>query len=207
MSVLLGALLVATASTDASANSGRLAVGLTSASGYSPVEPGWQGAAASAVGCVGVAGWWITGGHDYAGSRGQVLRTPDDLRWGASADLCPTASGGWLGAVGVGYGQQHGGAVYATPSVTVGVAGFAKRGPHGAAYGSLSPYVEPKLALGVALPPGVSLEVGPYLMLAPSLVRAIHGQRPEGMFVGQAGFELTVLVGAASPERPWRARR
>lgn len=198
--------LAALAAGPALAGSGHLALGLTSASGWAPVEPSWEGRATSAVGCVGLAGWWITGGHDHAGPRGEVLRTADPVRWGASGSLCPTSGGGWLGALGVGYGQQYGSAIYVTPSITAGLAAFGKRSPHGDAYGSMSPYVQPRLAVGLALPPGVSAEFGPYLMFAPTLLRGIHGDRPAGMFVGHAGLELTVLAGAASPDRPWRRR-
>jgi hypothetical protein len=188
---------------------GHVAAGVSTASGFSPSEPTWaprgpRGSSAAAVGCLGVTGWWITGGRDFVGGAGRVDRSPDDRRWGASATVCPTTGGALLGTAGVAYGQQYGSTLYASPMIAAGIAGLRKGGPDDARFRSFTPFVEPKLAFGLALPPGVSLEAGPYLMLAPMLARVVRGEAPRGVFWGQVGFELTVLAGAGSPVRPWR---
>jgi hypothetical protein len=201
--LILASALVGTAE----AGSGRLSLGLNTATGFSPAEPSWrdgQWSTAAAVGCGGLTGWWITGGHEYAGPRGEVLRTPDEVRWGAVAKACPTTGGGAVGAAGVGYGRQWGGAMYASTQMVAGVATFVKEGPNDWHYAAFAPYLEPKLAFGVGLPPGVSIEVGPYAMITPPLLRSIRGELPHGTYLGHVGVELTLLAGAASPQAPWR---
>lgn len=209
MSRLCAVLVLLAGAATARAQPGHVTGGLSAASGFSPSEPTWEpkgsnGSSAAAVGCLGLAGWWITGGKPYIVGRDEVRRSPDDQRWGARATVCPTSGGALLGSVGVGYGRQYGSTLYASPMLSAGVAGFSKRGPAGARQDAFTPFIEPKFAFGLALPPGVSLEAGPYLMFAPMLARVAEGPRPRGVFVGQIGFELTVLAGAGSPVRPWR---
>ncbi|MEQ1503184.1 MAG: hypothetical protein ABMB14_13185 [Myxococcota bacterium] len=190
--------------------SGRVAVGVSGASGLSPVEPSWApaGARPAAVGCVGAVGWWVTGGHDYAGPRGEVLRTSDDTRWGLVADLCPTSSVGGSGGTSGGgmgaYGRQWGGQLYLAATLAAGVSAYGKSGPAGQTYAAFGPVAKPALALGLALPPGLSIEAGPYAWIAPPLLQGAGLARPRGAFVGHVGLEATFLVGAASPQAPWR---
>ena len=201
-------LLALAVTSPAAAGSGRVAVGVSGASGISPIEPTWSrsGPVSAAVGCVGVTGWWITGGHEYAGSRGQVLRTPDDTRLGIASSICPTSSGGLSGGLGAAYGRQWGGALYVTTNIAAGVSAYAKDGPGATDYTAFAPYAKPELAVGFALPPGLSVEAGPYLWVAPPLLQLASEERPLGMYVGHFGLEITVLVGAASPQVPWRRR-
>lgn len=203
------ALLLALAVTpSADAASGRVVAGITGSTGISPIEPTWSRArpASAAVGCVGLTGWWVTGGHEYAGPRGEVLRTSDDVRWGLASTLCPTASGGISGGGGASYGRQWGGQLYVTTNLTVGVSAYTKDGAGPRRYSALAPYAKPTLAVGLALPPGMSVEAGPYAWIAPPLLQAATNERPAGMFVGHVGLEATVLIGAASPQVPWRRR-
>lgn len=195
-------LLVATT---AFGDSGRLAVGVQTGTGFNPVEPVWTAgdvAPASAVVCGGVAGWWVTGGHDYAGPRGEVLRTDDDQRWGFALTGCPTTRGGTQGTLGAGYGRQWGGRVYFTATSTVGVSVFAKSADDHH-YTAFAPFAKPAFAMGLAIPPGMSVEVGPYAVIAPPLW-SVADVAPTGAFWGHVGVELTVLAGAASPQVPWR---
>lgn len=200
--------LALAATSPAEAASGRLALGVSGATGISPVEPTWsqRGPGSAAVGCVGLAGWWITGGHDYAGSRGEVLRTSDDTRWGLAGSLCPTSSGALSGGAGVSYGRQWGGQLYVTSNLTAGLSAYGKDGPGATDYTAFAPYAKPELALGLALPPGMSVEVGPYLWVAPPLLQLASETRPLGMYVGHVGLEITVLAGSTSPQVPWRRR-
>src|SRR5262245_35092506 len=103
--------------------SGRAAIGLSGTSGINPIEPTWRHkvAQASAVGCMGFAGWWLTGGHTYAGPRGEVRRTPDEERWGVSAQMCPTSGGGSNAGLGASYGRQWGGSLYVSAHNTAGL--------------------------------------------------------------------------------------
>ncbi|MEQ1569348.1 MAG: hypothetical protein ABMA64_27170 [Myxococcota bacterium] len=153
------------------ADSGRLAIGVVTGSGIAPVEPTWvrDQATAAVVGCGGATGWWVTGGHDYAGPRGEVKRTADDRRWGLLVDSKNTD-------------------LVDLPS---------------SRYAAVAPFVKPALAIGLAVPPGMSFELGPYAVLAPPLVQSGEPGRA-GAFYGHAGVELSVLVGSASPQRAAR---
>lgn len=187
----------------AEAHAGRFAAGVIGASGVNPIEPGWQRVGPAGTLCGGFVGWHLTGGYDYAGERGKVMHTPDDERWGVVGQLCPSAGGGTSGALGAAYGRQWGGPLYATTHVAVGLSAYHKGGPGGSSYAAYAPFAKPQLALGLSLPPGVSAELGAYAVLAPPLVHHVQGETPSGLFVGHAGLELTLLVGAASPTRPW----
>ncbi|MEZ4237822.1 MAG: protein-L-isoaspartate(D-aspartate) O-methyltransferase [Myxococcota bacterium] len=173
-------LLLQTVAVPALASTGHLAAGLVSGNGYTLSEPTWDGPRASQVGCVGLTGWWITGGHDYAGPRGEVMRTSDDLRWGAKGSVCPTAAGGWIGAAGISYGQQYGGTLYATPTITAGIAGFAARGPSSPTPRRPTPRSRRtssrRSRWGWSCRRASRSSLGPYLMLAPSVVRVARGR-------------------------------
>jgi hypothetical protein len=202
--VMLGAMLW---TSDALAGSGRVALGLSGTSGINPIEPTWQRpmAGPSAIGCLGFDGWWLTGGHTYAGPRGEVRRTPDDERWGINTQVCPTSGGGAGMGIGGTYGRQWGGALYVTLHNTAGISFFGKQGPKDNGYMAIAPYVKPELAMGLSVPPGMSVEVGPYAWIAPPLVQAAR-EAPAGMYVGHFGLEVSVLLGAASPQKPWAQR-
>lgn len=184
--------------------SGRVAVGMSGTTGINPIEPTWRRevAGASAVGCLGVDGWWLTGGHAYAGPRGEVRRSPDEERWGLTGQLCPTSAGGTGAGLGVAYGRQWGGSLYVTAHNTAGLSVFAKEGPEDGDYLAIAPYIKPMLALGVALPPGLSVEAGPYAWIAPPLLQTAK-DAPAGMFIGHFGLQATLLLGAGSPQVPW----
>ena len=187
--------------------SGRTVVGLSGTTGVNPIEPTWRReiAAASAIGCIGADIWSLSGGHTYAGPRGEVLRSPDDSRWGLTGQLCPTSAGGTGAGIGAAYGRQWGGSLYVTVHNTAGLSLFAKEGPGDRRYLALAPYIRPAIALGVALPPGLSVEVGPYAWIAPPLLQAAN-EAPAGMFVGHFGLQATLLLGAGSPQVPWKGR-
>ncbi len=186
------------------AHAGRFAVGMLGASGVSPITPSWQRVGPAGVACGGLVGWHLTGGHDYAGDHGKVMHTADEQRWGVLGQLCSTAGGGAASALGIAYGRQWGGPLYATTHLAVGLSAYQKAGPEPSAYAAYGPFAKPELALGLALPPGISGELGAYAVLAPPLVHHLQGSIPQGVFAGHVGLELTLLVGAASPARPWR---
>jgi hypothetical protein len=190
----------------AQAGSGRLAGGITGASGVAPVEPAWtpDQARPAGVGCVGASALWITGGYDYAAPDGKVLRAPDPVRWGGSGLLCPTSSGGLSGGAGVTYGRQWGGALYVTTHATAGLSGYSKEGDGRQAYFAVAPYLEPVLAIGLAVPPGMSVEAGPYAVIAPPVFQAWRDGIATGSFVGHIGLRVSLWAGAASPTIPWR---
>lgn len=193
--------------TPAEAGSGRFAAGISGASGIAPIEPVWSRAEpySAAVGCMGVAGFWITGGHDFAGKEGQVLRTPDTVRWGGTAQVCPTGSGALSGGLGLTYGRQWGGSLYVTTHATAGLSGYLKDGPGPAGYAAVAPYLKPVLAVGLAVPPGLSVEVGPYAYIAPPLLQVmLDGPVAGGAFVGHLGLEISLWAGVAAPVVAWR---
>jgi hypothetical protein len=116
---------------------------------------------------------------------------------------------------GLGFGRQWGGALYLAATSTVGLSAFTKS--HASCPGNLDecyvaevhhytaagPYWKPELALGLVLPPGLSVEVGPYAVLAPPLAQWAD-LPPVGSWVGHAGLELSVLTGSGGPRSPWR---
>jgi hypothetical protein len=105
-------------------------------------------------------------------------------------------------AIGASYGRQWGGQLYVTAHSTAGVSAFAKATAEHE-YQAYAPYAKPELAVGFVAPPGMSFEVGPYALIAPPVVQ--HADVPTvGAFVGHLGFELNVLIGAGSPQVPWR---
>jgi hypothetical protein len=181
--------------------SGRAAIGVSGSVGLAPVAPSYDRQLGPAgVGCASGSGWWLFGGHTFAGPKGAPTRADDTWRIGGEGSICPLSQGGQSGGVGFGLGRQWGGHVYLTSYAHVGVSAFAQRGPGGGDhYTAFAPYVSPTVALGATLMPGFSVEVGPYAWFAPPVLQVVEGRPPAGMFLGHAGLEATVLFGNASP--------
>jgi len=200
MLLVLGLLAAPPAHAIPPVGSGRPAIGVGGAAGIAPIEASWQDPGARPVGCATGTGWWLYGGHTYAGQRGQVLRADDTWRIGGEASVCPVAGGAQSGGVAFGLGRQWGGHVYVTSYSHVGVSAYTKEGPGGDRYTAWAPYVSPTVALGVSLMPGFTVEVGPYLWFAPPVLQVIDGRAPTGLFLGHGGLEATVMFGNASPK-------
>jgi len=181
--------------------SGRLALGVSGSAGVAPMDASWDGpASARSVGCATGSGWWMYGGHNYAGQRGEVLRAADTWRIGGEASVCPLTGGGQSGGAAFGLGRQWGGHIYLTSYSHVGISAYTKAGPGGDRYSAFAPYVSPSVALGLSLMPGFTVEVGPYLWFAPPVLQVVEGRAPSGLFLGHGGLEATVLLGNASPK-------
>ena len=133
------------------------------------------------------------------GASGVSPITPSWQRVGPAGVACGGLVG-WHLTGGHDYAGDHGKVMH----LAVGLSAYQKAGPEPSAYAAYGPFAKPELALGLALPPGISGELGAYAVLAPPLVHHLQGSIPQGVFAGHVGLELTLLVGAASPTRPWR---
>ncbi len=198
---LLALLVASHAFAMPSVGSGRLAVGVSGSVGVAPLTPSWDRAIGPAgVGCATGSGWWLFGGHTYAGQRGEVKRADDTWRIGGEGSACPLSGGAQSGGLAFGLGRQWGGHVYLTSYAHVGVSAYTERGPGSDTYTAFAPYVSPTVALGATLMPGFTVEVGPYAWFAPPVVQYVQGRRPDGLFIGHAGLEATVMFGNGSPK-------
>jgi len=197
----LALLLASSAQAMPPVGSGRLAVGVGGAVGVAPIDATWNGEAVPrSLGCASGTGWWLYGGHTYAGQRGEVKRADDTWRIGGEGAVCPLSGGGQSGGVGFGLGRQWGGHIYLTSYAHVGVSAYTKEGPGGDRYSAFAPYVSPTLALGLTLMPGFTVEAGPYFWFAPPVLQVVEGRAPSGLYLGHGGLEATVMFGNGSPK-------